>query len=76
VYRDLTVIRDIRNEFAHSVTKVSFDSPEVIEHVKKFEGWNAKVDAVELFDTRIKSCLEHINAKQQQGLMANALRDK
>ena len=31
VHHDLTVIRDIRNEFAHSITAVNFDSPEVIK---------------------------------------------
>src|SRR5262249_43517621 len=76
VHHDLTVIRDIRNEFAHSITEVNFDSPEVIKHVKKFKGWNAKVDPFELFAERFKSCFLQITAKQDQGLMANALRKK
>jgi DNA-binding MltR family transcriptional regulator len=74
VHHDLTVIRDIRNEFAHSITAVNFDSPEVINHLKKFKGWNAKVDRFELFVERFKSCFLQITAKQDQGLMANALR--
>jgi DNA-binding MltR family transcriptional regulator len=76
LYQDLTVIRDIRNEFAHSITSVSFDSPEVIAHVKKFKGWSTKLDGWGFFKARVKSCLDQINAKQEQGLFAHALHGK
>jgi hypothetical protein len=73
LYEDLTAIKDIRNEFAHSVTQVSFDSLEVLKVMKKFRGWSDKdVEhaAFHFFNERVKSCLEQINAKQQQGLFA------
>ena len=76
VHHDLTVIRDIRNEFAHSITEVDFDSPEVIKHMKKFNGWNAKEDQFDLFVERFKSCFLQITAKQDQQSMAKALRKK
>ena len=76
VHHDPTVIRDIRNEFAHSITAVNFDSPEVIKHMKKFKGWNAKVDQFDFFVERFKSCFLPITAKRDQELMVNALRKK
>jgi DNA-binding MltR family transcriptional regulator len=76
MHHDLTVIRDIRNEFAHSITEVNFDSPEVIKHMKKFKGWNVKLDQFELFLERFKSCFLQITAKHDQESMAKALRKK
>jgi hypothetical protein len=74
---DLTVIKDIRNEFAHSVTTVNFSSLEIIEYVKKFKGFKTTPDdGWSFFYERIVSCIEQIDAKQEQGLMADALRDE
>ncbi len=33
---DLTIIRKIRNQFAHSMSLVNFGSPEILEHFKRF----------------------------------------
>lgn len=75
LYQDLTVIRNIRNEFAHSTTDISFASPEVMNHMRGFKGWNTEVLAqLDFFTVRVQSCLEQLTAKQQQGLMAYALR--
>jgi hypothetical protein len=66
--------RNIRNEFAHSVTTVNFSSPEIIEQVKKFKGFKPALDdGWSFFNERIISCIEQIVAKQEQGLMAAAL---
>ena len=35
-YDDLMVVRKIRNEFAHSIEFVNFDSPEIRAHFKHF----------------------------------------
>jgi DNA-binding MltR family transcriptional regulator len=56
LYDDLTIIRDIRNEFAHSVTETDFDRREIVELIQKFKGRDASVDAFSFFQQRIKSC--------------------
>jgi DNA-binding MltR family transcriptional regulator len=67
VYNDLRVIKDIRNEFAHSLATVSFASPEIVELVKKFRGWNTDIfDAFKFFNARVTSCLVRIDQKTQQ----------
>jgi hypothetical protein len=74
LYQDLTVIRNIRNEFAHSVTDISFASPEVMNHMRGFKGWNTDVqNQFNFFNARVQSCLKQLNAKQEQGIMAYAL---
>ena len=40
-YDDLTIIRKIRNEFAHSTEFVNFDSPEIHAHLKRFTTFEA-----------------------------------
>ena len=55
---------------------MDFDSTEVIKHMKKFKGWNAKEDQFDLFVERFKSCFLQITAKQDQQSMAKALRKK
>jgi hypothetical protein len=73
VYEDLKVIKDIRNEFAHSIAAVSFTSPEILEHVKKFRGWNTDVsDTFSFFNARVMSCLARIDQKVEKILFAHA----
>jgi hypothetical protein len=63
LYDDLTIIRDIRNEFAHSVTETDFGNPEIVELVQKFKGRGASVEAFAFFQQRIESCSDQIRAK-------------
>jgi Mannitol repressor len=75
LYQDLTVIRNIRNEFAHSVTDISFASPEVMNHMRGFKGWNTDVPTqFDFFNGRVQSCLKQLTAKQEAGLFAHAVR--
>jgi DNA-binding MltR family transcriptional regulator len=75
LHQDLTVIRNIRNEFAHSVTDISFASPEVMNHMRGFKGWNTDVlNQFDFFNVRVQSCLKQLNAKQEAGIMAYAVR--
>jgi hypothetical protein len=74
LYDDLTIIRDIRNEFAHSVTERNFESPEVVELVQKFTGRDASVDAFSFFQQRIESCSNQIEAKLQRALFDYAVK--
>jgi hypothetical protein len=84
VRQDLHVIRDIRNEFAHPpmyrsdfayppMHPLSFRSPEILELVQNFKGWNTGVsDAFEFFNTRVRSYLEQIDRQIDQRLFATA----
>jgi DNA-binding MltR family transcriptional regulator len=77
LYQDLTVIRNIRNEFAHSVTDISFASPEVINLMRGFKGWNTDVPTqFDFFNGRVQSCLKQLTAKQEAEIMAYAVRGK
>jgi hypothetical protein len=74
LHNDLMVIKDIRNEFAHPVElEMNFGSPYIIELVKRLKGWNTSLDAFSLFQQRIKSCADQIDAKLEQILFDSAL---
>ena len=75
LYDDLTVIRDIRNEFAHSVVETDFSSPEIIELVQKLKPPDASVDAFSFFQLKIRSCADQIEAKLNRILFDNAVSD-
>jgi hypothetical protein len=50
-------------------------SQEVMNHMRGFKGWNTDVlNQFDFFNVRVQSCLKQLNAKQEQGLIAYALR--
>jgi DNA-binding MltR family transcriptional regulator len=74
IYQDPQVIREIRNEFAHSITAVSFTSPEILKLVRKFKGWNTNVsDAFEFFRARAVSCHAQIAGKLERSVFEYAV---
>ena len=75
LYDDLMVIREIRNKFAHTLNKITFSSPDVIELVQKFTSWNAGViDPFGLFKERVASCFTRIDRRYQQLVCEDAVR--
>jgi hypothetical protein len=77
LYNDLVVIRKIRNKFAHTLNKITFSSPDVIELMQKFRGWRntGVIDAFDFFKERVASCATKIDGEYQQLLYENATRD-
>jgi hypothetical protein len=73
LYDDLTIIRDIRNGFAHSVTETDFGSSEIVELVQKFKRRDPSVDAFSFFQQRIESCSDQIKAKLEYILFDNSV---
>jgi DNA-binding MltR family transcriptional regulator len=76
LYNDLQIIKNIRNEFAHPKGWTDFRTPAVAELVRQFKGWNSSCDPSELFTTRVKICLERIDAKLEKALFDSAMSDK
>jgi DNA-binding MltR family transcriptional regulator len=76
LYDDLTTIRDIRNEFAHSVNETHFERPEIVELVQRFKGREASsIDAFSFFQHRIDSCSNQIKGKLDRFLFDHAVKD-
>ncbi len=42
-YNDLTVVRKIRNDFAHSIDLIDFETPAIREHFKQFKSFHEGV---------------------------------
>jgi DNA-binding MltR family transcriptional regulator len=75
LHDDLTIIRDIRNEFAHSVVETNFGSPKIVNLVQRFKRQEASLDAFLLFQRRIKLCADQIEATLNRLMYAAALRN-
>jgi DNA-binding MltR family transcriptional regulator len=76
LHDDLTIIRDIRNEFAHSVVETNFGSVKIVELVQRFKRQEALLDVFSFFQRRIKSCAEQIEGKLDTLLYAHTLRNR
>jgi hypothetical protein len=64
VRHDLVVIKDIRNDFAHSLATMTFASPEIVARVKTLKGWNTGVsDSFKFFDDRVLCHLAQIDGR-------------
>ena len=77
LYDDLRVLREIRNKFAHTLNKITFSSPDVIELMQKFRGWRntGVIDVFDFFKERVASCATQIDREYQQLLYDNAAHD-
>jgi hypothetical protein len=76
LYNDLMVIKEIRNKFAHTLNKLTFGSPDVVELVRKFRGWNTGViDTFDFFKERVVSCVSQIDGEYQRLLYEKATQD-
>jgi hypothetical protein len=63
-WSDLKVIKDIRNAFAHTSSRLQFSSDGVFELFKRFEPPRPSgVDFQEFFDERAKHASQAIDAK-------------
>jgi DNA-binding MltR family transcriptional regulator len=73
LHDDLTIIRDIRNAFAHSVVETNFESAKIVDLVQRLKRQEAPLDAFSFFQRRIKFCADQIEAKLQRVLFESAL---
>jgi DNA-binding MltR family transcriptional regulator len=75
--KDAHNIRRIRNKFAHTATKLNFETPTVIELCKKLSTYDAS--ETKLMNTYLKAIdvlVEHLNKEFKTSVMVRALRDK
>jgi hypothetical protein len=73
LYDDLRIIKDIRNEFAHPEGPVDFRTPKIIELVSRFKSSTSDGNSFALFNERVKTCAEKIEARTQQDLFTDAV---
>lgn len=60
-YDDLTTVRKIRNEFAHSGAIMTFDSPEIREYFKRFTSFEAsETDYPRYYVSKLKEIEDHL----------------
>jgi hypothetical protein len=76
VFQDLRIIKDIRNQFAHTVDPVHFDSKEIVESCRRFTSWREGVDNEHLFYERAAWCAMQMQHRIEKSLLANALSDE
>jgi hypothetical protein len=67
--KDLHIIRRIRNEFAHSISAIHFDSPQVERLFKRFAQWHQGCDLRDLWSIKTRQWLIFVTS------MMNAARD-
>jgi DNA-binding MltR family transcriptional regulator len=63
-YEDATLLRKIRNEFGHGKSKLHFDSPQIVEFVKRlstYDGAEFNQDAILAACTKV---VDHLSASQ------------
>ena len=61
LYATLTLIREIRNEFAHPRVETHFRVPHIQAMLKKFDTYNDVVDPYALFGQKVNECLRALN---------------
>jgi DNA-binding MltR family transcriptional regulator len=61
---DLKAIKDIRNAFAHTSSRLEFNSPAVLDLFKRFNGWRPKgVEVKDFFFERAESAVNTLSSK-------------
>jgi hypothetical protein len=73
LYDDLRIIKDIRNEFAHPEGPVDFRTPKIVELVGRFKPSPSGKNSFALFNDRVKTCAEKVEARSERGLFTDAL---
>lgn len=75
---DLRVLKDIRNTFAHTSEKLSFDSPEIDVYCRKLRQWKKERENREVFRLTAVQCIEVMHEMVQKiyPTSALALREK
>jgi DNA-binding MltR family transcriptional regulator len=63
---NLRVLRDIRNEFAHTTEQIHFSTDVISSLCKKFSSWTQDSDNHSLFMAVAADCVRAIDAKIQQ----------
>jgi hypothetical protein len=71
--RDLHVIREVRNAFAHTTKLVHFHSDEMREILKKFPDYKSTKDPLAFFADKFDSCLAILHPQMQTLAMVKAL---
>ena len=63
---DLSVIKDIRNEFAHTRERLDFKGPAIRVLAEKFSDHAQEFDVRQLFDERVERVITAIQAKMDR----------
>ena len=63
VYRDIRVIKDIRNRFAHTKHFVFFTTPDIAKLCRKLSNWREGGDDETFFRTRALECINEIRER-------------
>lgn len=75
VHRDLRVIKDIRNRFAHTTQFAFFNSPEISKLCEKLSNFRAKGDNGIVYRTRALECINTIKAAIDRKIFEHAMKD-
>lgn len=70
---NMTVMKEIRNAFAHSKNHVDFASPEIDKLAQKFTGGNKFITNKLLFGNKAQDCINKIKAVRDRRMILNAL---
>lgn len=70
---DLHALRDIRNAFAHSRTKLNFHTEEGNALLARFRNYDKGIDPFAMFGVKTNAMIEILNQKICRGTMANVL---
>jgi DNA-binding MltR family transcriptional regulator len=66
-HRDADLLREIRNEFGHLKKKLHFDSPEIVEWVKKLSTYETAETNQAAILAAVSKVIDHLEAKARAG---------
>jgi DNA-binding MltR family transcriptional regulator len=75
LFRDLMVVKDVRNAFAHTTRYVSFSDEEIVEKCRRLSTWTAGADPEDCFYQRSLGCVDVLANKMSAMMYAKALRE-
>ena len=70
---DLRIIKDIRNEFAHTIQTCSFSTEEIVRLCNKFKNRDANLDGYAAYYLKIKASIDKIDARIDQFIFAHGV---
>jgi DNA-binding MltR family transcriptional regulator len=73
ILADLRILKDIRNDFAHTEHLIHFDSSEISAHCRKFNGWKKDAMNRKLFAATAQRVITVLKMKTDALLLLSAL---